>query len=90
MFTYNPADGTVWYSMGKNQWLQSVPIAPAAPVNLKKKKKVTQNRTTSNSVTMDISAARFKSQMICSNQNKSHLVIFSGRFIVLVFCSLQQ
>lgn len=38
-----------------------------------------------------ICAARFKSQMICSNQNKSHLVIFCACFIVLVvFLSLQQ
>lgn len=42
------------------------------------------------SVTIDISPARFKSQMICSNQNKSHLVIFSAHFVMLGFCILQQ
>lgn len=36
---------------------------------------------------MDISVGWFKSQMICSNHNKSHLVIFSARFYCVSFFS---
>lgn len=52
----------------------------------------TENWTMRSSVTADVTAARFKSQMICSNQNKSHLVIFSARFMMLVFviCSSER
>lgn len=93
MYTY-PLTGTSGIQQGRSTGCKTCAdtVGPPTPVfgndKMQQKKKttqVTQNRTTRNSVTMDISPARFKSQMICSNQNKSHLVIFSARFIMLVF-----
>lgn len=53
-----------------------------------KRTQVTPNQATRNSVAMDVSAARFKSQMICSNHNnKSHLVIFSALLYCVSFSS---
>lgn len=76
-------------SARKNRRVQSSFAAPAVP----QETDASQTKSQWNRVTVNISAARFESQIICSNRNKSHLVIFPAGFIVLGFfvvCSSER
>lgn len=90
MFFHNSRRRTnIMSSARKNRRVQSSSAAPAVP----QETDASQTKSRWNRVTVNISAARFESQIICSNRNKSHLVIFPAGFIVLGFfvvCSSER